>query len=154
MKRPLFGTEPVKSSLAQVETVCVSKFPASATRPYIWEGFNEAHGKVSLTQPNGEVWISGDFVVDDEDPDFAQVHLRVRPGPLTPEIEELLTFLNEPDTTERLGCDFSSLIEVPETDPAYGIIDEAAQFFLQEFTEHADGSKKGFPIIEHFGQNE
>ena len=154
MNRPIFGSNPVKSSLVQVEVLCVSKYPESATRPFLWEGFTIAHDKVLAARPKGEVWISGDFVVDHEDPDFAQVHLRIRPGAITPEIDELLSYLNEDKTTEKLGCDFTSLIEVPEGDPAFQIINEAAELFFNEFTEHEEGEKKGFPIIEHFGSDE
>src|SRR5690606_37668710 len=119
MKKPLFGTKPVYASLGQVETLCVAKLPDSATRPYYWEGFTEAHGKVCEIRPEGEVWIGGEFVVDEEDPHFAQIHLRIRPGKLKTEIDELLAFWNDESTTERLGCDFSGLIELPEDDPCY-----------------------------------
>lgn len=46
LPEPLFGFSPVVSTIAQVEAVCVNHYPTSATRPYIWEGFQTAHSKV------------------------------------------------------------------------------------------------------------
>jgi hypothetical protein len=148
LPEPLFGPTPVVSSVGQVESVCVNHYPESATRPHIWEGFQTAHSKVLDSKAPGKLWVSGDFVVDRDDPDFAQVHLRV-PAGVTREssLLDLLGWLNDRSQTERLSCDLSALVESTPDDPGYHRVQEFAEIVLDSFTTHGDKDKKGFPII-------
>lgn len=148
LPEPLFGPTPVVSSVGQVETVCVNHFPDSATRPHIWEGFQTAHSRVVDAKTPGKLWVSGDFVVDHEDPDYAQVHLRVPVGaPRQDGLLDLLSWLNDKEQTEQLACDLTALVEFPPDDPAYPLLKEYADSILESFTAHGDEEKKGFPII-------
>ena len=148
LPEPLFGPSPVVSSVAQVESVCVNHYPESATRPHIWEGFQTTHTKVAYAKTPGKLWVSGDFVVDHDDPVFAQVHLRVAAGvPRDGLLLDLLGWLNDPSQTERLSCDLSALVEPAPDDPAYHYVREFAEIVLDSFTTHGDAGKKGFPII-------
>lgn len=148
LPEPLFGSNPVVSSVSLVESVCVNHYPESATRPHIWEGFQTAHTKVVDAKTPGKLWVSGDFVVDHDDPDFAQVHLRVAAGTTRESaLLDLLGWLNDKDQTERLSCDLSALVEPAPDDPAFHYVQEFAEIVLDSFTAHGDAGKKGFPII-------
>lgn len=148
LPEPLFGPSPVVSTIGQVEAVCVKHYSTSATRPHIWEGFQAVHSKIVDTKTSGKLWVSGDFVVDREDPDYAQVHLRVPVGsPRHDGLLDLLGWLNDKEQTERLACDLSALVEFPHDDPAYSLVNEYAEIVLNAFTAHGDKEKKGFPII-------
>lgn len=149
--RPLFGSEPVKSSLNTIQTVCVSKYPDSATRPPIWEGFSVAHDKVREVNPPSELWLSGDFVVDLEDPDFAQVLLLAKVSERTEELDDLLNFMNDPASREQLSCDVTGFLQVPPDDPNYSYFQEAREAMDEAFSSHGPVGKKGFPILEFFG---
>jgi|LakMenEpi03Aug12_release.lakeMendotaPanAssembly.Ray.scaffolds.fasta_scaffold120697_4 hypothetical protein len=145
---PLFGLVPVVSSVPQVEAVCVNHYPESATRPHIWEGFQFAHTKIVNANTPGKVWLGGDFVVDSEDPNYAQVHLRVPAEyPKNDSLLDLLSWFNDKEQTEKLACDLSALVEFPPDDPAYSLVSEYAEIVLNAFTAHGDRDKKGFPII-------
>jgi hypothetical protein len=145
---PLFGDKPVRSSLVAVESVCVNSYPESATRPAIWDGFQEAHTRIVDVHAPGEIWVSGEFVVDTEDPTHAQVHLRVPAGaPVGVDAREVLDWLNDPENTERLSCDLSALVDVPEDDPVAYLIHEYAQAVHEAFTMHGPSGVKGFPIL-------
>lgn len=148
---PLFGSEPVQSSLGQVETVCVKRYPESATRPPMWEGFQTAHIRILDAAAPGEIWVSGEFVVDEEDPRYTQVHLRVPAGvPLTDEISDVISWINDPKTTEQLACDLSVIAEVPDDDALAPLIREQADFIFDYFTAHGEFGRKGFPILPLF----
>ena len=138
----------VRSSLSQVESICVNRYPASATRPAIWEGFQRRTPEVVNTDAPGEMWVSGDFVVDHEDPDYAQVHLRVPPVAITIETREVFEWMHDAKNTERLSCDLSAIIKVPEDDPQSLIIKEYADFMLETFVAHGEFGRKGFPILD------
>ncbi len=150
--RPLFGSEPVKSSLNAVQTVCVTKYPESATRPAIWEGFNIAHEKVMEVNPPSELWVSGDFVIDLEDPDLAQVLLLAKQCERTDELDDLLTFMNDESATDQLACDLAGFLDVPQDNPHYRKFLETRLFFQDVFSSHGPDNKKGFPILEFYGQ--
>jgi hypothetical protein len=145
---PLFGPKPVVCSVGQVESVCVGHYPESATRPHIWEGFQTARSRVVDAQTPGNLWVSGDFVVDHEDPNSAQVHLRVPAGvPRDARLLELMGWLNDTTHTERLSCDLSVLVECPPDDPQCDLIREYDEILLNFFTAHGDSDTKGFPIL-------
>lgn len=149
LPEPLFGESPVHTSLSTVETVCVNRYPESATRPAIWDGFEEAHTKVVDARAPGEVWVSGEFVVNKEDPDFAQVHLHVPAGaPINETTRELFEWLNDKTNTERLSCDLSTFVGVPDDDPQAFLIQEIEQAFLDIFSTHGETGVKGFPILD------
>ena len=148
LPEPLFGPTPVVSSVGQVETVCVNHYPESATRPHIWEGFQTAHTKVVDAKTPGKLWVSGDFVVDHEEPRFAQVHLRIPSGVSRDDsLLELVGWMNDKAHTERLSCDLSALVEFPPDDPKIHLIKEFEEIILDSFTAHGDTGKKGFPIL-------
>lgn len=148
LPEPLFGDVPVVCPVNQVESVCVKHYPKSATRPFIWEGFQTAHAKVLDAAAPGKLWVSGDFVVDHEDPDFAQVHLRIPAATPTHDgVLNLLDWLNDKDLPDRLSCDVSALIEPAPDDPGRHLVEEFAGIVLDSFTAHGDSGKKGFPII-------
>lgn len=113
-----------------------------------------ANQKVDSVKPKGEIWIGGDFVVDDEEPLYAQVVLKASSESHDGELDELIQFLNDESTTEQLGCDFAALVEVPEGDSAYTSVQEYKKILLDEFTANGPYAVKGFPIIELFGSNE
>lgn len=148
LPEPLFGEKPVDCRPEVVQSVCVAHYPTSSTRPFIWEGFQTAHGKALCAGAPGRFWVSGDFVVDHTDPDHAQVHLRI---PLhatrDDKLADLLVWLNDEAQTERLSCDLSALVEPPPDDPARHLIEEYAEILFDSFTAHGDSGKKGFPII-------
>lgn len=148
---PLFGDKPVQSSLSQVETVCVHGYPKSATRPPMWEGFQIAHSKIVEAQTPGEVWVSGEFVIDEEDPRFTQVHLRIPPGAqLTDEVSEVFSWMNKNESTEHLACDLTAIAEVPANHPTAHLIREYADVIYDSFTGHGEFGRKGFPILPLF----
>jgi len=148
LPEPLFGPKPVVSSVRQVEAVCVNHYPESATRPHIWDGFQTAHTKVLDSQAPGELWVSGDFVVDHEDPKSAKVHLRVPAGVSRDDrLLDVLGWLNDRSNTERLSCDMTALVDFPPDDPKIHLVREYAEILLDSFTAHGDSGKKGFPIL-------
>jgi hypothetical protein len=92
--------------------------------------------------------VSGDFIVDHEDPPFAQVHLRVPCGVQRDDsLLKLLEWINDETQTEHLSCDLSALVEFPPDDPKIHLINEYADIVLDSFTAHGDTGKKGFPIL-------
>lgn len=113
-----------------------------------------ANEKVDAVKPKGEIWIGGDFVVDDEEPLYTQVMLKASNESLSDELDELIQYLNDESTTEQLGCDFTGLVEVPEDDPAYASLQEFKHIMLDEFTANGPYAVKGFPIIVLFGSHE
>lgn len=144
---PLFGKIPVYTSRSIVERVCVTCFADSATRENIWEGFGIAHMRIQKAGVHGEIWISGDFVEDREDPDYAQVHLRIpAAAKITDEVIAVIDWLTSSREAEELSCDTTALVMVPEDDPHHSLIREHHDFYLSEFTAHESGCK-GFPIL-------
>jgi hypothetical protein len=144
---PLFGKTPVHTSRSIVEKVCVTSFADSATRESIWEGFGIAHTKIQKAGAQGEIWISGDFVDDREDPDYAQVHLRIpEAATITDKVTSVIDWLTSSREAEELSCDTTALVMVPEDDPHHSLIREYHEFYLSEFTAHESG-RKGFPIL-------
>ena len=150
-RTPLFGREPTHSSLNQVETVCVKGYPESATRPPIWEGFGQAHGRIVEARTPGELWVGGEFVVDEEDPDTAQVHLRVPAGvPFDDDLADVVNWVNDRGTSDRLGCDLTAIVEIPDDDPWAHLVREFAESVLDAFTSHGESGRKGFAILPLF----
>jgi hypothetical protein len=92
--------------------------------------------------------VSGDFVVDHEDPQSAQVHLRVRAGvTIDDSLLELVGWMGEESNSERLSCHLSALVEFPDDDPKIHLIKEFERILFDSFTAHGDKGKKGFPIL-------
>lgn len=145
-EEPLFGDKPVHTTDAVVESVCVKHFSESATRPPIWEGFRVVHDRMRAAQTKGEVWIGGEFVVDCEDPRFAQVHLRIPDIALvTDSVQDVMEWLATSKEVDHLSCDTSAIAMVPSDHPHHGLIQECDEFYLDQFT--AD-RRKGFPILD------
>lgn len=145
-EEPLFGDKPVHTTKATVESVCVTHFAGSATRQPIWEGFDVAHERMRAVQVAGEVWIGGEFVVDCEDPHFAQVHLRIPDtAPLTDPVLEVMDWLTNSAEADQLSCDMTALALVPPGHPHYHLIREYDEFYLDEFSA---GRRHGFPILD------
>jgi len=144
---PLFGKTPVRTSRAIVESVCVASFADSVTRENIWEGFSIAQAQIQKTRAQGEIWISGDFVEDREDPDYAQVHLRIPdPSTITDEVIAVIEWLTGSREADELLCDTTALVMVPEDHPYHPLIREQHEFYMSEFQAHESGCK-GFPIL-------
>ena len=148
LPEPLFGPRPVTCSIGQVEAVCVHHYPESATRPHIWDGFQTARSKVVDSQTSGDLWLSGDFVVDHEDPSFAQVLFRIPAGvPKDAALLDLVGWLNDKTNSEQLSCDLGTLVEYPPDDPKAHFVREYTELLLEAFTAHGDTETKGFPIV-------
>lgn len=148
---PIFGAKPQNVALGVVETKCVLRFPESATRPPIWEGYGEFHDAVTKAACAGTISIGGEFVTQQDDPDAAVVLLETPPTPeKRPEAHsKTIEWVQDPRRQE-LSCHFYVVEGVPENDPAFPVVEGIRGELFEELRRQPDGTLRGYPVVELF----
>lgn len=145
--QPIYGPHPVERSMEQLREDCLNDFPESTQRPLIMEGVETCHSQIKAAALTGVMWVSGEFVTADPEPDTAMVLLTV-PASVQATAKQTVTmeWLRSEQTTEYY-CDTYCLHEVPQADEAFALYRETEEAIREEFGTQPDGEPRGYAII-------
>jgi Family of unknown function (DUF6932) len=65
-------------SLAEVEAMCVTNFPLSASRQPIMDGLKAFVGRLISEAVQGDLWLDGSFLTEKIDPEDVDIVLRMQ----------------------------------------------------------------------------
>jgi hypothetical protein len=144
---PIYGPNPVARTIDQVRGDCVDSFSDSTTRPLIWEGVTVCHQRITEARFEGSVWIGGEFVTTIPDPDTAMVLLRLPASAQTTAEQGITVDWLRSEQTGELLCETYFLHEVDSSDPQYDLYTATERAITEEFSQQADGSRRGHAVI-------